>query len=97
MPASKALNCSNFSDISNGEGFYEFFTIYPGAEQINSNQYKPVQIHIKVFDGQIEKGNTTIYFSDDPFLAFGENIPEENIIELVDDGNILVGAFNLTF
>jgi protocatechuate 3,4-dioxygenase beta subunit len=83
--------------ISNSEGFYEFFTIYPGAEQIDSNQYNPVQIHIKVIEDQNEKINTTIYFSDDPFLAFGENIPEENIIELIDDGNISVGIFNLTF
>ena len=83
--------------ISNGEGFFEFFTILPGVEQVASNQYKPAQIHIKVLNSDEEMLNTTIYFRDDPFLAFDEDIPDESIVDLVLDGNIYVGVFPLVF
>tara|TARA_B100001029_G_C15058957_1_gene456738 strand:- start:2094 stop:3473 length:1380 start_codon:yes stop_codon:yes gene_type:complete len=78
--------------ITNQDGYYEFHTIVPGHYQS-----RPKHFHIKftALDGSTLV--TQIYFAEDPFI---DNDPwastaGDRIIPLTENGNGLIGEFNV--
>ncbi|MEM6927391.1 MAG: dioxygenase, partial [Myxococcota bacterium] len=79
---------------TDADGAYRFETLVPGR-YLNGAQFRPAHVHVKVWVDGVERLTTQLYFANDPYNDVDPWFDPDRIVADLDDGDLVVGGFDL--